>query len=100
MATVQNTSRFPHWRQEQRLRKISEDLVGQGSVLLLQALQLFLYSVGESLSSTLIRCITHIINWHQVNLPGQRLPLKVAAVIGDNLSQSRIKFYRIVVPGR
>lgn len=43
MTTIQDTSRLSHRRKEQRMRKISEDLVGQDSVLLLQALQLFLY---------------------------------------------------------
>jgi hypothetical protein len=35
-----------------------------------------------------------------MDLPYQRLPLKIAAVIGDDLPQGRIKFCGVDVPGR
>jgi hypothetical protein len=63
MTTVQDTSRFSYRGQEQGIRKISEDLVGQDSVLLLQAIQLILSLSVNLLSSTPDSNITHIVNW-------------------------------------
>jgi hypothetical protein len=100
MTTVQYTNRLSHWGKEQRFRKISEDQVGQHPMLLLQALQLFLWPLSVSmLSSRFNHCSAHIIHRYQMDLPYQRLPLKVAALIGDDLPQGRIKFCGVDVPG-
>lgn len=68
MSTIQNAAWVGHRRKEQRLRKVSEYMVGQGSVLLLQPLQLFLCLVSDLAGQHTCQRVTHIVNRYQVDL--------------------------------